>query len=162
MTVVTDTSPLNYLVLIGESEVLPALYGRVLVPQMVIDELKGAGAPGAVQSWIIHPPAWLEIRPDPLPNPTLALLDPGEHAAILLALFVQADRLLMDDWDGRAEAERRHLVVSGTLGVLARAHQLHLIDFEVALARLSKTNFYLSKQLVDVVRHRLAVGGAQP
>ena len=95
------------------------------------------------------------------PDPTLALLDPGERAALSLALLLRADRLLIDDWDGRAEAKRRHLLVTGTLGVLARAHQLQLLDFDVALSQLSQTNFYLSKQLVDSIRHWLLTGQKQ-
>jgi predicted nucleic acid-binding protein len=33
--VIADTSPINYLIPIGEIEVLPALYQRVLVPPSV-------------------------------------------------------------------------------------------------------------------------------
>ena len=32
MIVVADTSPLNYLVLIDEIDLLPAIFGRVLLP----------------------------------------------------------------------------------------------------------------------------------
>ena len=41
---VSDTSPLNYLVLIEAVEVLPALFGRVVVPPAVIEELQAQGA----------------------------------------------------------------------------------------------------------------------
>lgn len=91
----------------------------------------------------------------------LALLDPGERAALSLALLVHAGRLLIDDGDGRAEAKRRHLLVTGTLGVWAGAHQLRLLDFDGALARLSQPNFYLSKQLVDSIRHWVPTGQKQ-
>lgn len=37
--VVADTSPLNYLVLIGQVEFLPALFERVFIPQIVRNEL---------------------------------------------------------------------------------------------------------------------------
>jgi uncharacterized protein len=101
-------------------------------------------------------PEWCEILPDPPPDPAFRLLDPGERAAIALALSVHADRLLIDEWSGRAEAERRHLLVTGTLGVLAEAHLHHLLDFETALARLRQTNFYISAELVDDIRRRLS------
>ena len=162
MIVVADASPLHYLVLIHAADILPTLYTQVLAPQMVIDELRGAGAPAAVAAWIAHPPSWLEVHPDPPLDPTLARLDPGECAALSLPLLVHADRLLIDDWDGRAEAQSRHLFVIGTLGVLARAHQLQWLDFDVALARLSQTNFYLSKQLIDSIRRWLSLGKIQP
>lgn len=162
MIVVADSSPLHYLVLIQAADILPTLYTRVLAPQMVIDELRRAGAPAAVAEWAAHLPGWLEVHPDPSLDPTLALLDPGESAALGLALLVHADRLLIDDWDGRAEAQRRHLLVTGTLGVLARAHQLQLLDFDLALARLAHTNFYMSKLLVDSIRRWLSLGKNQP
>jgi predicted nucleic acid-binding protein len=39
MIVAADTSPLNYLILINEIEMLPKLYGTVIVPPSVRDEL---------------------------------------------------------------------------------------------------------------------------
>ena len=105
------------------------------------------------------PPEWCEIRPDPPLDSALQFLDPGEHAAIALALSVNADRLPIDEQAGRAEAERRHLLVTGTLGVLAEAHRGGLLDFEVALARLRQTNFYMSADLVDRVHRRLSLRG---
>jgi predicted nucleic acid-binding protein len=41
--VVADTSPLNYLVLIGQIEILRRLYGTVLVPPEVLAELADSG-----------------------------------------------------------------------------------------------------------------------
>jgi len=162
MIVVADAGPIHYLVLVGAVDVLQPLYTRVLVPQTVAEELRDARAPAAVRNWIAQPPTWCEIRPDPPSDPALQFLDPGERAAITLALSLHAGRLLMDEWEGRAEAERRHLRVIGTLGILAEAHQQHLLDFEAALARLCKTNFYLSAELVDRVRRRLSTTVGEP
>ena len=156
MIVVADAGPLHYLVLIGAVHVLQPLYNRVLVPQTVATELMETGAPNAVRTWIAQPPDWCEIRPDPPSEPALQFLDPGERAAITLALSLVADRLLIDEWEGRAEAERRYLLVTDTLGILAEAHQRHLLDFEVALARLYQTNFYLSAALIDRIRRELS------
>ena len=60
--VVADTSPLNYLVLIGSIDVLPELYERVLVPFEVIEELSAADAPAEVAVWVRSRPAWLEVQ----------------------------------------------------------------------------------------------------
>ncbi len=155
MIVVADAGPLNYLLLIGAADVLEPLYGRVLVPDAVAVELRDAGSPPLVRTWIANPPEWCEICSDPLPNPLLQHLGPGERSAILLALSLSADRLLIDERAGRAEAERRCLRVTGTLGVLAEAHARHMIDFDAALARLRQTNFYLSPALIDRIYRRL-------
>jgi predicted nucleic acid-binding protein len=79
-------------------------------------------------------------------------LDSGERSAIALALPMQTTQILVDDSDGRMEAERRNLKVAGTLGILVEAHRRGLLDFDSALARLSGTSFYLSPRLVDMVR----------
>jgi predicted nucleic acid-binding protein len=94
----------------------------------------------------------LEILLDPPADKTLSGLDPGESAAIAMAVSQQADRLLIDDSKGRAEAERRHLKVTGTLGVIAAAHRRGLLDFEAAIASLSSTTLYLSPRLLETVR----------
>ena len=157
MIVVADAGPSHYLILIEAINVLSPLYDLVLIPESVSAELKKGGTPESVRSWMEHLPSWCEIRPDPPSDPDLdEILDLGERAAIALALAIPADRLLIDDWEGRVEAERRHLRITGTLGVLAEAHQRHLLDFESALSRLSQTNFYLSGELVDRMRQLLA------
>jgi predicted nucleic acid-binding protein len=88
MIVVADTSPINYLVSINEIALLPKLYGAVIIPPAVRDELSRDRAPGIVRRWIAAPPAWLEVRkPATEPDAELiaAELDAGELDAILLA-----------------------------------------------------------------------------
>jgi predicted nucleic acid-binding protein len=60
--VVADTSPINYLILIGHIEILPSLFTRVILPDVVRKELMHSKAPAAVQRWIAHPPSWAELR----------------------------------------------------------------------------------------------------
>jgi predicted nucleic acid-binding protein len=61
MVIVADTSPINYLVLIEQIDILPRLYMRVLIPPAVLDELKHAAAPSQVRKWTESHPAWLEV-----------------------------------------------------------------------------------------------------
>ena len=49
--VIADTSPLNYLILVGAVDILPRLYGRVMIPDLVLRELTGEGAPKEVAEW---------------------------------------------------------------------------------------------------------------
>ncbi len=60
MIVVADTSPINYLVLIGHIEILPQLYVRILIPPAVWKELRDAQTPSSVRAWAAQVPAWLE------------------------------------------------------------------------------------------------------
>ena len=147
--VVADTSPLNYLILIGEIALLQHLYGEVLVPDVVAVELKDPEAPPLVTEWVSDLPSWVRVCPtskfsDELPN-----LDEGERAAILLAeAQKEAVLLLIDDADGRLEAERRHLATTGTVGVLRAAAIRGIVDLAKALARLEATNFHRSPTLI--------------
>jgi predicted nucleic acid-binding protein len=56
MIVVADASPLNYLVLIGQSDILPYFYQGVLVPPSVWEELHDANTPVMVKAWML----WLQ------------------------------------------------------------------------------------------------------
>jgi predicted nucleic acid-binding protein len=152
MIVIADTSPINYLVWIGEIDVLPKIYGRIFVPPAVCRELKAEDAPVAVRKWIAQPPDWLEVRmPTQQADAELvnADLDEGERDAILLAQELGADELIIDDLPGRKEAERRHLHFIGTLGVLRAASKRGLLDFKTAINALRRTNFHVSQELLD-------------
>ena len=149
--VVADTSPLNYLALIGEIGILQRLYGRVVVPSEVLAELADSGAPPEVAAWIQSRPEWLEVRAVRVgqDDPALQQLDPGERAAILLAQEEPDVLLLIDDSAGRAEANRRDIPNTGTLGVLRAAALRRLLDLPPALARLAATNFRVSRSLIE-------------
>jgi predicted nucleic acid-binding protein len=152
--VVADTGPLNYLVLIGDIELLPKLFGRVLAPQAVCDELADRDAPAVVRAWVAQKPIWLEVRKDPDIHPndaTAQKLDRGERAAVALPLAVKADLVLMDDQEGVAVARREGLVVIGTLGVLDLAARRAMVDLAEAFARLKATSFYYRQGLLDAL-----------
>jgi hypothetical protein len=75
-------------------------------------------------------------------EPELMDLDPGERSAIALARTHEPGVLLvMDDWKGRREAERRGIPTIGTLGVLRDAAAEGLVDLASAFASLRQTSF---------------------
>ena len=151
--VVADTSPLNYLVLIGQIDVLRRLYGRVVVPPEVFAELTDRAAPRAVEEWIRSRPEWLETRTPRADqsDPALQQIDPGERAAILLAQEESEVLLLIDDAAGRMEADRRHIPNTGTLGVLRAAAIRGLLHLPAVPARLAATNFRVSQSLLEAL-----------
>ena len=152
MIVVSDTSPLNYLVLIDEIELLPKLFGQVLIPQIVLDELGGDGAPDKVHEWLQSPPDWLVVKPNAPSDPFgLSHIDPGEREAILLAAEMSADLVLLDDRQARKAARSIGLRITGTIGVLDKAAQEGLIDVEDIVRRLSSTNFYIATELIQAL-----------
>jgi predicted nucleic acid-binding protein len=151
MIVVADTTPLNYLVLIGHVDLLPLLYGEVMIPPAVRDELLDPESPVPVRRWIESPPSWLLIRAAAPEHPRPLHLDAGESEAIALAEEIKADYLAMDERAGRLEASRRGLEVIGTLGILKIAHSEGFIDLKETIARLSLTNFHASADLLKRV-----------
>ena len=150
MLVIADASPLHYLILLESTDILPVLFGRMVIPRAVGAELQHPQAPAAVRVWMASPPAWLNIQDLGIaPDASLSHLDPGEQEAITLAQALRAELLLMDEWEGRREAERRALTVTGILGVLERAAQRELLDLPSTLTRLLATNFYAPTNLVS-------------
>jgi len=133
--VVADTTPLNYLILIGEIKVLPQLYQLVLIPERVHAELLRPKTPALVREWALSLPMWCEVRAVwSTADFALNQLDPGERDAIQLALETGVNTLLMDDSDGRREASHRHMRVTGTVAVLEKAAQRGLTEFPCSVA----------------------------
>jgi predicted nucleic acid-binding protein len=152
MIVVADTLPINYLILIGHIDLLAKLYSRVLIPAAVWDELLDPESPELVRTWVTSPPEWLERRQvENRAELTLDFLDRGELDAIILAREVNADYLIVDEIDARREAIRLRLPVIGTLGVLREAAIAGLISLPEAIAKLLKTSFYASPELIQSV-----------
>ena len=149
MIVVADTSPINYLLLIGHIDLLPRLYGRVVIPTSVAVELSDAYAPAAVKSWIENRPDWMDVSEADVHNHSLDFLDRGERDGIALAQALHADVILLDDLEARREARLRKLYVTGTLGVLRDSAENGWINFREAVEKLQTTNFRVSASLIS-------------
>lgn len=140
--VVSDASPLHYLARIGEAHILPALFGRVVIPQKVFSELQQPKTPSAVKAFAASIPSWIEVQAVTTPiDASLSHLDQGEQEAITLALEIRAEALLIDETKGRDAAELCGLEIIGTLGVLYSAADAGLCDLKKAFDNLKKTNF---------------------
>jgi hypothetical protein len=101
MLVIVDTSPLHYLVLIEHTAILPPLFGHVIIPPVVAEELQRSRTPAPVRAWMASPPAWLEMRSPRQPLVTTTVrLGAGEREALSLAQELHADLVLLDDLGG--------------------------------------------------------------
>ncbi|HEV8629188.1 MAG TPA: DUF3368 domain-containing protein [Thermoanaerobaculia bacterium] len=149
--VVCDTGPLIALSLIDHLPILHQLFGRVLVPRAVLDEVSAGGAerPG---SQAILGTEWFEILDDVKPDPLLAAeLGAGEAAAIASAYEVGARLLLLDDRKARRIAIGAYkLKVIGSAGVLVFAKRAGAIPaVRPLLYAMVARGYYLSQRLVD-------------
>jgi predicted nucleic acid-binding protein len=151
MKVVSNTSPLAYLILIRETRILPELFREFIIPPAVRDELGHPDAPESIQEWIVDPPRWLSIahRPTAPPDQETQRLDPGETEVLLLADTLNPDLLVLDDWKARRVAKGRGLPLTGLIGVLDLAIERDLIDARSVVDRLRATTFRVSDQLLQ-------------
>ena len=146
--VIADTGPINYLILIGHIDILPALFHKVILPSAVRDEL--VDAPLSVRDWIATPPTWVEVRQTHHAHDLAReKLDAGEEEAIALAIELHADLLLMDDRDGVRAARRKGIEVTGTLGLLGIAAKAGLLNLADAFNRIKRTNFRYRQEIMD-------------
>jgi predicted nucleic acid-binding protein len=155
MTAVADTSPICYLILIGEIDLLPKVFTQVLAPQAVLAELLHEDAPAAVRGWASNLPSWICVKELPLlATSGLEKLQAGEQAAILLAESIKADIILLDEKAARRIAAARGLRVTGILGVLGEAATRGLVELAPAIDRLRMTNFRSSPALLKATLDR--------
>jgi predicted nucleic acid-binding protein len=149
MLVVADSSPFIGLFHIERMDILPLLYGSVIIPKEVARELAMHNKPPAVQVFIQSPPSWLSIRIpthiEPIPN-----LDKGERDAISLARELSADLLLIDERAGREAAIARNIrTLRTTALLLVAANAGVLTDLKAAFNKLKTTNFRVPAQVLD-------------
>ena len=143
--IVSDTSPLNYLVLIEAVDLLPKIYRRVIVPAAVMAELSRPQSPGPVRALAKNPPTWMEIASPQRTHSEIVGLGDGETSAIALALEIGDTPLLIDEQAGTVVARSLGLSTIGTVGVLLAGQEAGLSDSEQLFARLlTTTNFHLS------------------
>ncbi|MDQ3320851.1 MAG: hypothetical protein M3525_00115 [Acidobacteriota bacterium] len=67
MIVISDTTPLHYLILLEKADLLEKLFGKIIIPEAVFREMRHDGTPEIVRDWTAFPPAWIEVKtPSPI------------------------------------------------------------------------------------------------
>ena len=148
MIVISDTSPLNYLILIGAEGVLTQIFGQVYVTPAVLMEMKRSKAPDAVRLWAETPPPWITVRaPAQLINTLRPRLHEGEiHTISLAEEFrivekLRVDWVIIDDWDARMQAKAMGIPLLGTFNILEEAAVRELLDIDESSQKLRNTNY---------------------
>ncbi|MDP1588067.1 MAG: DUF3368 domain-containing protein, partial [Prosthecobacter sp.] len=139
--------------LVGHIQLLRVLFGAIVIPVPVKDEFERLAATTGRFTGLVLP-EWVRVDTAALTamdDEILRQLDPGEAAAILLAVKLHADAVLMDESEGRAIAQARGLRTIGILGILIQARQAgHLAAIRPVIeALLSNAKFRLSDTLVN-------------
>jgi predicted nucleic acid-binding protein len=148
MIVVVNSTPLIYLAAIGQFDLLQRLYGRIVIPTAVFDEVvtQGAGQWGSTET---AGAAWIDRRlvaDRTQVDALLGRLDPGESEVIVLAEELGADLAIVDEAAARRELATRGVPFIGTVGVLAQAKEECLIvSLRAELDALRAAGFRLSE-----------------
>jgi uncharacterized protein len=158
MIVISDTSPITNLAAIGQLDLLRQIYGTIVIPLAVYREMAAAGktVPGSIE---VQTLPWIQTQT--LGNVQRAIdlqvshdqIDVGEAEAIVLALELKADVLLMDERRGRALANTYALNVIGLLGVLLQAKRNGMIPAVKPLMDqlIEQADFRVSPALYNLV-----------
>ena len=151
MIVISNTSPIINLAAIGQVDLLKQLYERIFIPEAVLRELL-AFDPEQLKAPEMQSLLWMETRS--VANRSMAAsllleLDEGVAEAIVLAMEIKADLLLLDERQGRKVASQLGLKFVGLLGVLIEAkHKGFISNVKPILDNLiTKAGFWVSNQL---------------
>lgn len=148
--VIVNTSPLQYLHQVGQVDLFPKLFGRIIVPQAVVAELAAGRrigislpAPEAVE--------WIDLRSPASPVGGLLSweLGAGESAVLSLSLEHPGSWVVLDDKLARQAAVHLNLPLLGTAGILLRAKRAgHLHEVRPVLNQLAALGFRLTTETV--------------
>jgi predicted nucleic acid-binding protein len=144
--VISNTSPLQYLFQIERLDLLKALYGSIIVPEGVVQELAVGRAKGYPLPEVESLP-WIDIRKAPHEGflPVAVDLGQGEREVLALAVEIPDALAILDDGLARHYARILGLEFTGTLGILLRAKDAGLLDLVgPAIRQLQELGFRLA------------------
>jgi predicted nucleic acid-binding protein len=155
VTVISDSSPLIALAKIDAFDLLQKLYGTLIIPTEVYDEIvvAGAGLAGAGET---SKSSWIEVlnignHADLNAAQIRFGLGIGELSTILLAREIRADLVILDDLAARRLAQRQGFRVHGSVAILeASFRKGYLTDLRRAYRQLVERGVYLNRQLLDL------------
>ncbi|MBI4685939.1 MAG: DUF3368 domain-containing protein [Nitrospirae bacterium] len=125
MIVVSNTSPLMNLAVINQLKIIEQLYGKVIIPEEVSNELSNAGIGKQIEQSL-----WIEkhqVKNKGFADSLKLELDAGEAEAIAVAIELKADLLLIDERRGRNIASRFGQKFNGIMGMLIEAKHKGII-----------------------------------
>ncbi len=150
MIVVSNATPLIGLAKINHLDLLQDLFGAIIIPQAVYNEVvtHAPNRPGAAE---IRQATWIQTQAPTDPTKVAyprAALDPGEAEALVLAEELAADWLLLDEPKARLAARLVGLKFVGTVGLLLLAKQTGKIAaVRPLLDELKVQKFHLSDKV---------------
>lgn len=151
--VIVNTTPLIALSHVGQLNLLKELYGEIIIPQAVYEEVS-VKVDSVCKKEVDSSLDW--IRVEKISNQMAkdmykTQLHEGEVEVMILAKEVAADVVIIDDANAKKYAKYLKLPVTGTLGVLLRARQMGYVDkLEPVLRQMVEKGIYISQSLIEL------------
>jgi predicted nucleic acid-binding protein len=126
--IISDSSPLISLAIIGKIDLLEKLFECVYVPHAVYEEVIANNKPysNEIKQFLIGRVKCTQNKV--AVEMLLSDIGKGESEAIILAIEEKADYLLVDDLKARKLAKLNGLVIIGTMGILLKAKKAGFIS----------------------------------
>lgn len=162
MLVVSDTTPLISLLKINQIDLLRRLFGEVVIPYAVYEELtvdkrfEEEAECIKNKNFIIIKDVESQESVDILRK--VSGLDKGESEAIVLSNELNADIILMDEVKGRTVSGQMDLDIMGTIGILMAAYEENEItaqDVVNCVDGLQKAGRHISNKYYQMLLERL-------
>jgi len=147
--IISNTTPILSLLKINKLGLLEKLYGKIVVPFAVYQEIEnGKDKPYYLDLFSIN---WIEIRKikDKKSREYLFDLDDGEAEVLILAKETNADLVLLDEIMGRRFAKQLNINFTGTIGILLRAKEKgHIPSVKELIEEMIRKGTWLNPKLV--------------
>jgi len=148
--IISNTTPILSLLKIDKLDLLKELYGIVIVPFAVYQEIEEGKEKPYYQD--LTSLDWIEIRNIKNPNSREYLidLDDGEAEVIVLAKEINADLVILDEIMGRRYAKRFEINLTGTIGILLKAKENGLVtSIKKLTSELVEKGTWLNPKLIS-------------
>lgn len=149
MTIISDSGPILSFARAGQLDVLRQVVGELIIPEAVYGEITmgGEGKPGAAE---VESSVWIkreQVKNRPSLSQLSRRLHLGEMEAVVLAAELNGV-LLIDEYEGRKEAQRLGIDHFGSLRLLKEAKDLGIIpQVKPVLDQLIASGTYISESL---------------
>ena len=152
--VIVNSTPIIALAKAGKLDVLKAMYGQVIIPEAVFNEVTAKD--DSARAMLLKNNDWIKVKSiknTPEKIMFRARLHDGEVEVMILARELDADLVVIDDYAARKTAEYIGLNLTGTIGTLIKAKQNGYIDAVMPIVQIMEQNgIYYSDQLKNQIR----------
>lgn len=151
MMIVSDSSPLIALAIIGKLDLLEKLYEEIIVPFAVYKEVTEKEKPFSKELRLFLTNRTRQIANRLAVDVLISDIGIGESESIVLALEEKPDLVLIDDLKARKFAKMYGLKIIGTMGILLKAKKNGLItEIKPLITELLSNGIRVGNRIIEM------------